>query len=71
MGQTWKDSTRKATHRTVLEVAANADGTYEIIVNGEVVEAHLREMARRRSFAQNEDSAERSLSISAPTSGAR
>jgi len=37
MGQTWKDSARKATHRIVLEVATNVDGTYEITVNGEVV----------------------------------
>jgi hypothetical protein len=37
MGQTWKDSARKATPRIVLEVATNVDGTYEITINGEVV----------------------------------
>jgi len=38
MSQTWKDSGRKSTDHIVLEVMKNDDGTYEITVNGEVVD---------------------------------
>lgn len=37
MSQTWKDSARQSTHRTVLEVTKGDDGTYEIVFIGEVV----------------------------------
>jgi len=37
MSQTWKDSARKSTRRIELKVAMNDDGTYEIMLNEEVV----------------------------------
>ncbi len=37
MSQTWKDSARQSTFRTVLEVVTNDDGTFEIVFNGKVV----------------------------------
>ncbi len=37
MSQTWKDSAPQSTHRTVLEVATNGDGTHEIIFNEKVL----------------------------------
>ena len=43
MSQTWKDSARKSTHRTVLKVATNDDRTYEIILNEEVVARRIPE----------------------------
>ncbi len=43
MSQTWKDSARKSTHRIVLKVATNDDGTYEIILNEEVVARRIPE----------------------------
>ena len=43
MSETWKDSARQSTHRTVLEVATNGDGTYEIIFNEKVVRSRILE----------------------------
>jgi hypothetical protein len=43
MSQTRKDSARKSTHRIVLKVATNDDGTYEIILNEEVVARRIPE----------------------------
>jgi len=43
MSQTWKDSARQSTHRTVLEVATNGDGTYEIIFNENVIGTRIPE----------------------------
>ena len=43
MSQTWKDSARKSTHRIVLKVATNDDGTYEIILNEEFVARRIPE----------------------------
>ncbi len=37
MSKSFKDSDRKATSRTVLEVVADAHGTFEIILNQKVV----------------------------------
>ena len=41
MSETWKDSARRSTHRTVLEVARNDDGTYEITFEENVVGSHI------------------------------
>jgi hypothetical protein len=41
MSQTWKDSARQSTQRTVLEVSKNDDGTYEIVFNEEVVGSRI------------------------------
>ena len=43
MSQTSKDSARQSTRRTVLEVVGNGDGTYEIILNKEVVASGIPE----------------------------
>jgi hypothetical protein len=43
LSQTWKDSARKSSYRIVVEVATNADGTYEITVNEEVVGKRIPE----------------------------
>jgi hypothetical protein len=37
MTQTWKDAQKQSTHRIVLEVSANGDGTFEITFNEKVV----------------------------------
>jgi len=37
MSRSRKDSAPQSTHRIVLEVATNADGTFAITINGEVV----------------------------------
>jgi hypothetical protein len=43
MSQTRKDSARQSTHRIVLEVAANDDGTFEITFNEKVVGRRIPE----------------------------
>ena len=43
MSETWKDSRRQSTNRLVLKVAINADGTYQIEVNEEVVGKRIPE----------------------------
>lgn len=43
MSQTWKDSARQSTHRTVLELNKNDDGTYQIVFNEEVVGSRIPE----------------------------
>jgi hypothetical protein len=43
MSETSKDAARQSTHRTVLEVATNGDGPYDIIFNEEVVGSHIPE----------------------------
>lgn len=43
MSETWKDAARQSTHRTVLEVATNGDGTYEIIFNEKVIGSRIPE----------------------------
>jgi hypothetical protein len=43
MGEAWKDSARQSTHRIVLEVTTNLDGTYEIIFNEKVVGSRIPE----------------------------
>lgn len=43
MSQTSKDSARKSTRRIVLKVATNDDGTYEVILNEEVVARRIPE----------------------------
>lgn len=43
MSQTWKDSARQSTHRIALEVTKNDDGTYEIVLNEEVVGCRIPE----------------------------
>ena len=43
MSQTQKDSARQSTHRIVLEVATNGDGTYEITFNDKVVGSRIPE----------------------------
>lgn len=40
---TREDSTRQATHRIVLEVATNDDGTFEITFNEKVVGSRIPE----------------------------
>jgi hypothetical protein len=60
MSQTWKDSTRQSTHRTVLEVTKNNDGTYEIVFNEEVVGSRIlekwldEELCAKRGFCGEE-----------------
>jgi hypothetical protein len=60
MSQTWKDSTRQSTHRIVLEVSKNDDGTYEIVFNGEVVGSRIpggwldEELCAKRGFCGEE-----------------
>jgi hypothetical protein len=43
MSHTRKDSARQSTHRIVLEVAANDDGTFEITFNEKVVGRRIPE----------------------------
>jgi len=43
MTQTRKDSARQSTHRIVLEVASNGDGTFEITFNEKVVGRRIPE----------------------------
>jgi hypothetical protein len=43
MSQTWKDSARQSTHRTVLEVTKNNDGTNDIVFNKEIVGSRIPE----------------------------
>jgi hypothetical protein len=43
MSQSRKDSARQSTYCTVLEVATNRDGTYEIIFNKKVVASRIPE----------------------------
>ena len=43
MSRTRKDAARQSTQRVVLEVATNADGTFAITFNGEVVGSRIRE----------------------------
>lgn len=53
MSQTWKDSARQSTHRTVLEVTKGEDGTYDIVFNEEVVGSRTPgRMARRGTLCQ-------------------
>ena len=69
MTQTWKDSERQSTHRTVLEVTKNDDGTYRMVFNVEVIGSSITEEWLRRNFVQNGDSAEKNLFRSNVTSG--
>ena len=43
MSQTWKDSTRQSSQRTLLEVIANGDSTYEITFNEKIVGSRIPE----------------------------
>jgi hypothetical protein len=43
MSQTREDSARQFTHRIVLEVATNSDGTFEITFNEKVVGTRIPE----------------------------
>ena len=43
MSKPRKDSARQSTHRIVLEVATNGDGTYEITFNEKVVGSRIPE----------------------------
>ena len=60
MSQTRKDSARQSTHRTVLEVTKNNDGTYEIVFNEEVVGSRIperwldEELCAKRGFCGEE-----------------
>ena len=60
MGQRWKDSARQSTHRTVLEVAKNDDGTYDIVFNEKVVGNRIpegwldEELCAKRGFCGEE-----------------
>ena len=60
MTQTWKDSARQSTHRIVLKVATNNDGTYEIILNETVVGTRIperwldEELCAKRGFCGEE-----------------
>jgi CubicO group peptidase (beta-lactamase class C family) len=60
MSQTWKDLARQSTHRIVLEVATNGDGTYEIIFNERVVGSRIPErwlddeLCAKRGFCHEE-----------------
>ena len=60
MSQTWKDSARQSTQRAVLEVDANRDGTYEIILNEKVVGSRIpkrwldEELCAKRGFCGEE-----------------
>src|SRR5947209_13058538 len=56
MSQSWKDSGRQSTLRTVLEVSTNEDGTYQITFNKKIVGSRIPERwlddelcAKRRS----------------------
>ena len=60
MSETWKDAAPQSTHRTVLEVATNGDGTYEIIFNEKVVGSRIPErwledeLCEKRGFCGEE-----------------
>jgi hypothetical protein len=60
MSQTRKDLARQETYRTVLKVASNSDGTYEISLNGVVVGSHIperwldEELCAKRGFCGEE-----------------
>lgn len=60
MSQTRKDIAQQSTHRTVLEVKRNNDGTFEITVNAEVVETRAperwleEELCAKRGFCGDE-----------------
>jgi hypothetical protein len=60
MSQTRKDVARQETYRTVLKVASNSDGTYEICFNGVVVGSHIpeswldEELCAKRGFCGEE-----------------
>jgi hypothetical protein len=60
MSQTRKDSAQQSTHRIVLEVAANDDGTYEIRFNEKVVGSRIperwldEELCAKRGFCGEE-----------------
>ena len=60
MSQTRKDSARQSTHRTVLEVDKNDDGTYEIVFNDKVVGNRIsegwldEELCAKRGFCGEE-----------------
>ena len=60
MTQTWKDSERQSTHRTVLEATKNDDGTYRIVFNVVVIESSIleewleEELCAKRGFCGEE-----------------
>jgi hypothetical protein len=60
MSQTRKDSARQSTHRIVLKVATNDDGTYEIVLNDLVVGSRIperwldSELCAKRGFCGEE-----------------
>ncbi len=43
MSQARKDSARQSTHRVVLEVTKDEEGTYQIVFNGAVVGSRISE----------------------------
>ena len=59
MTQTWKDS-GQSTHRTVLEVTKNDDGTYRNVFNVEVIGSSIpeewleEELCAKRGFCGEE-----------------
>ena len=60
MSQTWKDSARQSTHRTVLEFTKNNDGTHDIVFNKEIVGSRIpegwldEELCAKRGFCGEE-----------------
>ena len=60
MSRTRKDSGQRSAQRIVLEVATNEDGTYEIVLNNEVVASRItekwldEELCARRGFCGEE-----------------
>ena len=60
MSRTRKDAARRSTQRVVLEVATNADGTFAITFNGEVVGSRIPgrwlddELCAKRGFCGEE-----------------
>jgi len=60
MSETWKDVARQSTHRTVLEVSANGDGTFDITFNEKVVGSRIPErwlgdeLCAKRGFCYEE-----------------
>jgi hypothetical protein len=60
MSETWKHARKQSTHRIVLEVAANGDGTFEITSNEKVVGSHVperwldEELCAKRGFCYEE-----------------
>ena len=69
MTQTWKDSERQSTHRTVLEATKNDDGTYQIVFNVVVIGSSIPEEWLEEELCANGDSAEKNLFRSNITSG--